>query len=668
MAIASTILAVTTTLDQNNGNLADGLSLREAILIANANPDTPYTIQLQGGLTYNLTFNGTRENKGQRGDLDLLPRSQPVRIEALGGGQATINGATLTERDRVLDVKGAHLILDGVVITGGYITDLPKADYAQGGGARVRQGTLEVYDSGIIDNYADNDGGGLFAQFSEVYIAESLIKGNVTGGKFSDGGGISNTTGTMTIVNSTLSENEVGFGGGTVGGAIHNFGGVKPGETSYLVVLNSTLNNNRGLGAAISNDSNASSLVVNTTISGNTGLAVFIDAGTHEFINATITQNSQQSGSNSTAGVRHRDIKGGTVTLRNTIVAGNTNASGNAWGSNLAGAFVGNGNNLIGDLLGTTGTIGTGTDIIAANPLLGPLQDNGGPTRTRAPLPGSLAIDGGNNAFLPNDTFDLDGDGNTAEKLPLDQRGLGFNRVAGLRVDIGAVETPPLTVSKPEFLGTSGADMLRGSKQADVLIGLGGDDTYFVNNPGDEIIELPNQGLDTIKSNISFTLPNQVENLVFFGSSDLDGAGNDLNNRLTGNTGDNVLQGGAGDDTLLGKLGRDTLVGGLGNDTLDLGVNDGVPDIVLYALGNGTDTAQGFVKGIDRLAFTGVAFIDVVAGAKDTQLRLGNGSAPGFGDGELLMTLRNVTGLTPSELGPGGSSVDPFNTAQFFFA
>lgn len=283
--------------------------------------------------------------------------------------------------------------------------------------------------------------------------------------------------------------------------------------------------------------------------------------------------------------MRHRDIKGGTVTLRNTIVAGNTNASGNAWGSNLGGAFIGNGNNVIGDLLGATGAIGMGTDIIAANPQLGPLQNNGGPTRTHAPLPGSPAIDCGNNAFLPTDTFDLDGDGNTAEKLPLDQRGLGFNRVAGLRVDIGAVETQIATVAKREFLGASGADMLRGSH-----------------------------------------------------------------------------------DTLLGKLGRDTLVGGLGNDTLDLGLNDGVPDIVLYALGNGTDTVRGFVKGIDRLAFTGVAFIDVVAGNKDAQLRLGNGSAPGFGDGELLMTLRNVTGLTPSELGPGGSSVDPLNTAQFFFA
>ncbi|MEB3175603.1 MAG: choice-of-anchor Q domain-containing protein [Cyanobacteriota bacterium] len=704
MTISSTTLVVTTTLDQNNGNLSDGLSLREAILIANANPDTAYTIQLQGGLTYNLTLNGTREDKSQKGDLDLLPRNQPVCIEAFGAGQATINGATLTERDRVLDVKGAHLIIDGVVITGGYSSGI------WGGGLRVVGGRLELYNSGIIDNYADNDGGGLFANKSEVYIYRSLIKGNVTGGSSSDGGGISNTTSIMTIVNSTLSENEVGFGGGSAGGAIHNFGGVLPGQTSYLVVLNSTLNNNRGRGSAISNDSNASSLVVNTTISGNTGTSVYIETGTHEFINTTITQNSQQSGNNRAAGIRHRDTKGGTVTLRNTIVSDNINASGNAWGSNLEGAFIGDGNNLIGDLLGATGTIGAGTDIIAANPQLGPLQDNGGPTRTHAPLPDSPAIDGGNDAFLPNDILDLDGDGNTAEKLPLDQRGLDFNRVAGLRVDIGAVETntplppvllPEFTIAATEavlpegnetgavltftvtrsvnlsevntvdwsvsgldvneldfigavlpsgtltfnpgeetqvisvniqgdleveadenftvtlsdasnngvittaaatgtilnddtsstitftgttsstitFTGTSGKDTLNGTTGSDILIGLAGNDTYIVNHVGDVVVENPNEGTDTVKASISYTLLDNVENLTLTRAANLNGTGNSLNNKIVGNMGNNILNGGPGADTLTGKAGADIFVLRFGES--QLGTIDRITDFAI---------------------------------------------------------------------------------------
>jgi VCBS repeat-containing protein len=68
------------------------------------------------------------------------------------------------------------------------------------------------------------------------------------------------------------------------------------------------------------------------------------------------------------------------------------------------------------------------------------LQDNGGPTLTHTPLVGSLAIDAGDNSVLPTDTQDLDGDGDTEEPIPFDQRGDGFNRVVGDAVDIGAVE------------------------------------------------------------------------------------------------------------------------------------------------------------------------------------------------------------------------------------
>ncbi|MFK0735036.1 MAG: hypothetical protein ACIWVG_28510 [Gloeotrichia echinulata HAB0833] len=56
--MAFTILTVNTTADQNDGSAANGLSLRDAILIANANPTTDYEIQLTGGTTYNLTSNG----------------------------------------------------------------------------------------------------------------------------------------------------------------------------------------------------------------------------------------------------------------------------------------------------------------------------------------------------------------------------------------------------------------------------------------------------------------------------------------------------------------------------------------------------------------------------------------------------------------------------------
>src|SRR6185295_16971539 len=87
--------------------------------------------------------------------------------------------------------------------------------------------------------------------------------------------------------------------------------------------------------------------------------------------------------------------------------------------------------NLIGDGTGTTGiTNGSNGNLIGTSgspidALLGPLANNGGSTLTHALLPGSPAIEAGNNANLPADTFDLDADANTAETLPVDQRGTG---------------------------------------------------------------------------------------------------------------------------------------------------------------------------------------------------------------------------------------------------
>ena len=75
------------------------------------------------------------------------------------------------------------------------------------------------------------------------------------------------------------------------------------------------------------------------------------------------------------------------------------------------------------------------------NPQLGPLQNNGGSTQTHALLSSSLAIDGG--SIWVSDTLDLDGDLDTNEEVPFDQRGVGFPRVNGWYADMGATEGPP---------------------------------------------------------------------------------------------------------------------------------------------------------------------------------------------------------------------------------
>lgn len=104
----------------------------------------------------------------------------------------------------------------------------------------------------------------------------------------------------------------------------------------------------------------------------------------------------------------------------------------------------------------------------------------------------------------------------------------------------------------------TGEDTLKGGK---------GNDTYLVNSAGDKIIELLNEGTDTVKSSITYKLTDNVENLTLTGAEKTKGLGNNLNNSITGNSASNILIGYDGNDKLNGGAGADSMYGGLGNDT-----------------------------------------------------------------------------------------------------
>ncbi|NJN88223.1 MAG: calcium-binding protein [Leptolyngbyaceae cyanobacterium SL_7_1] len=118
--------------------------------------------------------------------------------------------------------------------------------------------------------------------------------------------------------------------------------------------------------------------------------------------------------------------------------------------------------------------------------------------------------------------------------------------------------------------GGFGNDTLSGGLGADTLIGGWGNDSYYVTT-GDRVIELPNQGIDTMYSAVNVTLPENIENLVLTGADPIYGFGNELNNVITGNTANNALSGMEGDDQLNGGNGDDNLIGGSGNDRLNGG-------------------------------------------------------------------------------------------------
>jgi predicted outer membrane repeat protein len=233
---------------------------------------------------------------------------------------------------------------------------------------------ITIIDCTISGNFSASGGGGIFATNTSLSVANSTISGNSTG---SSGGGIS---GGATVENSTISGNSAGMSGGGIYGS--------------ATVENSTISGNSAgtSGGGIYNNSS-----LDVTLS-------------------TITGNSAPSG-------------GGIYTVGSVEVS-NTILNAGALGENIfnnGGTVTSDGYNLSSDDGG--GYLTGPGDQINTDPLLGPLQSNGGPTFTHALLPGSPAIDAGDPSFHPP-PFN-------------DQRGCPFERVFNGRIDIGSFETQP---------------------------------------------------------------------------------------------------------------------------------------------------------------------------------------------------------------------------------
>lgn len=171
--------------------------------------------------------------------------------------------------------------------------------------------------------------------------------------------------------------------------------------------------------------------------------------------------------------------------------------------------------------------------------------------------------------------------------------------------------------------GEAGNDTLNGGLGADSLYGGTGDDVYVVDNLGDSTIESAGEGLDRVNSSISWTLGDNLENLILTGSAAIDGTGNELNNSLTGNAVGNLLHGEAGKDTLNGGLGADTLYGGTGDDVYGV---DNLGDSIIEYAGEGLDRVNSSISwalgdNLENLTLTGSAAIDGSGNELDNMLR-----------------------------------------------
>jgi len=273
----------------------------------------------------------------------------------------------------------------------------------QFGGGIWNSGTLGITNSAVNGNAASDSGGGIFNEgtlaLNTSTVDSNLAKSANGAGR---GGGIANTFGTVTLDRSTISSNSVGVAGASAG-----LGGGVANDTGSLVACNSTVSGNVATGGADPGNPPR-------------GGGIFNGLGSVMMNNSTVTANSVSGGSSQNGGALFNSA-GAVESTKNNILAGNTATTDVFNGQQ--GDILSSGFNLFGT---TNGVITTGPgdrfNLTAAQLMLGPLQNNGGPTLTHALLCGSPAINSGGGSGCD----------------PTDQR--GFSRIVGGIIDIGAYE------------------------------------------------------------------------------------------------------------------------------------------------------------------------------------------------------------------------------------
>ncbi len=389
-----------------------------------------------------LTIMGGSAATDGGGIFAAVDSTLTITSSTIAGNSAASGGGIFASLDSTLSITsstiagnsagsfGGGIYTDGNATVNDSTIENNTTQFYDGGGIE-NDGTLTLAGTIVADNTAGYIGGGI-ANGGTLAVTSSTISSNT--GQWG-GGGIVSSDGTLTTVaSSSVSDNVAGPYGSGDGGGVFTFG--------TTTITGSAIDNNSsdGTGGGVLSEVNLT--LTNSTVAGNSDGYIaggIYSYGTLTAVNDTIAGNSVSGGSGSGGGL-YFISGGGAATLSNTIVAQNTDSTG---ADDIAGTVAaGSAYNLIGT--GGSGglTNSDGNQVGVTNPGLGVLANNGGSTQTIALLPGSPAINAGSNDLA------VDANGNP---LLYDQRGAGFPRFDGGKVDIGAFQSDvvaptPMTV------------------------------------------------------------------------------------------------------------------------------------------------------------------------------------------------------------------------------
>ena len=455
---------------------AGSTSLNAAIIIVSNTADNG-TGSLRAALS--SAVNGdTIDATGISGTIILtsgeLLITNDLSINGPGPANLAVDGNFPNSSNSVFHVmSGATVSISGFTITNGHTSGF------SGGGIYNFQSVLTVSNCTVTGNSSSAGGGIISIAGSSGSARLAVVNSIVSGNSADTGGGIYNQgepgNATLTIIGIMPTSNYAGDIGG---------GGIKNSCNAAAFITNSTLSGNSttGNGGAINNigvQGNASLTVVGSTLSRNSanlgggsygGGGIYNDGfsggnGTVTLINTTLSGNSTGSrgggirngsglgGGGSTAlTLISSTLSGNSASLGGGIYAvgkvdiGNTILNGGSSGSNISsyfGTVTSWGYNLSSDSGG--GFLTNATDQINIDPILGPLQNNGGSVFTHALLVGSPAIDKGKN--ISGDTTDERGFPRTFDDPAI------ANAAGGDGTDIGAYEVFELRITAVDKMG-----------------------------------------------------------------------------------------------------------------------------------------------------------------------------------------------------------------------